>query len=98
MKKINFFISFDHFNFSDIKTNDLNNLKKNFVYYLNEKFHKLSPNNDSINSFHLKIFGNNNNLFFYTGVEHKLLDKMKEYEDRIKKTFYWTFNEDFFNE
>ena len=84
MKPINFYISFDHFNFKDIKKGDYNNFEQNFIYNINLKFNTLLTNNDNdINKFHLNSLGKNNNLLFYTGIESKVKDKMKQYENKI---------------
>lgn len=87
MKPINFYISFDHFNFKDIKKGDYNNFEQNFIYNINLQFNTLLTNNDNdINKFHLNSFGKNNNLLFYTGIESKVKDKMKQYENKILNT------------
>lgn len=87
MKPINFYISFDHFNFKDIKKDDYNNFEQNFIYNINLQFNTLLTNNDNdVNKFHLNSFGKNNNLLFYTGIESKVKDKMKQYENKILNT------------
>lgn len=87
MKPINFYISFDHFKFKDIKEGDYNNFEKNFIYNINLEFNDLLKNNNNdINKFHSNLFGKNNNLLFYTGIESKVKDKMKQYENKILNT------------
>lgn len=93
MKNINFFISFDYFKFSDLKTEDLNNLKNHFLYFINLEFNKILKTCDSnVNLFHQKILGNNNNLLFYTGVESHLRSKIDPYKNKIYESFNYFFN------
>lgn len=95
MKDINFFISFDYFKFNDLKKKDWNNLKQQFIYQIYSDFNSLFKEYGSnINSFHQKLLGNNNSFLFYTGVESKYKEKMKNYEDSIYKSFEHLFNND----
>ncbi len=93
MKNINFFVSFDYFEFSDLKTQDLNNLKNHFLYFINLEFNKtLNTCNSNVNLFHQKILGNNNNLLFYTGVESHLRSKIDPHKNKIYESFNYFFN------
>lgn len=94
-KDINFYISFDYFRFNDLKKNDLNNLKKNFLYQIYNDFNiLLNEYGSNINLFHQKLLGNENKLLFYTGVEAKLKQKLQQYENIIHESFDYLFNKE----